>query len=814
MKRLIILMLVAMSALTACQRQNNNNQALLEIFNPASELLNGDELPQTVDLNMDISQLSYQELRLLRYYPYAIKGIWIKEGDINAFYSSRTKWYYNLCDSLYWGNEDNGYEPLIDFKDYDTAYPAYLAQANLSNEEQAFVDKIDARMAELAKNKEFTSPQGIVLKNPALAVNLHQIQTPSDKFLTMLLQNNMAMEQTDYEQLFQIYENNDYSCIPSFITTDVYLQAYHMYFSYVLKSLEQFNFVPALAQMSRAMVESSMNVNSDNEELKQLADFNTTFFAIALNLLDDSQVAVPEQMRSQFDFEISHIMDCNDAPSALLETEVNFNYSLFKPRGNYTRNEVLKHYFRAMMWLQTASFCREEALGLKRVVFMAQMFNQLPTADKKAGRGVYDALEFLMGEPDNLSVIEVADYLKEQGISSLEQALAEQTLQHVNNWLVQEFKGRNRIAPKVQFSCSDKLNFMPQRYVPDNEVLASTYDETPNSELAYPRGLHVMDVFGVETAGAIIDSTYHDATAWKGFVQEQKRLRERFFDQSYHWEDTMYNKWMQSLLALQQTDKNYPDFMQTDAWKIKNLNSALASWAELKHDAILYAEQPMAAECGGGGLPAPEVKGYVEPNLPFWKQMLDMLDLNMGMLSESGFINEELGDRTVRLREMLEFCIKVVEKELRGEALTSEENDQIRYMGSSLEYFTLSVIDPMTDFYHWYDVKGPDRSVAVVADVFTRNVLGCEKNGVLYEAAGNANALYVLLNLEGETYLMRGATLSYYEFVRPLGDRLTDEQWQEMLQNGKAPDVPAWVKPYMMNSKVEVDETNLYSSGC
>ena len=49
-------------------------------------------------------------------------------------------------------------------------------------------------------------------------------------------------------------------------------------------------------------------------------------------------------------------MDCQDAQSALLETEVFFNYSLFKPRGNYTRNEVLKHYFRAMMWLQTAPF--------------------------------------------------------------------------------------------------------------------------------------------------------------------------------------------------------------------------------------------------------------------------------------------------------------------------------------------------------------------------------------------------------------------------------------------------------------------------
>ena len=468
-----------------------------------------------------------------------------------------------------------------------------------------------------------------------------------------------------------------------------------------------------------------------------------------------------------------------------------------------------------MMWLQTASFCREDVQGLQRAVFMAQLFNQLPEADRNAGRGVYDALAFLMGEPDNLAIIEVADYLHNQHVTSLEQALSDQMLKQVNTWLIEEFKGRNRIAPKIQLSCADKLNFMPQRYVPDNEVLASTYDETPNSELAYPRGLHVMDVFGMETASAVIDSTYHDASVWKGYDREKKRLRNQFIDYDDNWEDSMYNKWMQSLLTLQHSDKNYPGFMQTDAWKIKNLNTALASWAELKHDAILYAEQPLAAECGGGGLPTPEVKGYIEPNLPFWRCLREMLELNKNMLAESGFLTEMLLGRTQQLADMVDFCIEVSEKELHGELLTEEENSQIRYMGSSIEYFTLSVLDPMTDYYHWYDVKGADRSVAVVADVFTRNIQNCDKNGVLYEATGNANALYVLVNIDGETYLSRGATLSYYEFVRPLdGDRLTDEQWQEMLQNNKAPDIPLWVKPYFTNTKIEIDETNLYSSGC
>ena len=815
MRKLFFVFGITTLVLAGCKKAASN-QSLQDIYNPSSFLLNDDELPQSVDLGMDITQLSYQELRILRYYPYAIRGIWIKEGDINDFYCNRSKWYYELCDSLYWGNENNNWEPLVNFDKYDEDYQTYLDQANLSPEEQAFVERIDARMAELTKQRHVTNHQGILLQNPAMAVNLHQIRQPSDKLLAMLLQNNMAMEPTDFEQLFQIYESNDYSCIPSFITTDLYLQAYHMYFEYVLMSLEQYSFIPALTKMSRGMYDAAMQVSQSatDDAIRQVADFNAAFYALELWLLNDTVVEVPEAMRAMYDSERRQVMSAVDTPSLLLETDVNFNYSLFKPRGHYSRNETLQHYFRAMMWLQTASFCRDDATALQRVLMMAQLFNQLPAEAKKAGQSVYDALYFLMGEPDNLAVIEVAEYLKETGVDSVGQAMSEVTLSRVGKWLAEEFKGRNRIAPKIQLSCSDKINFMPQRYVPDNEVLAGTYDETPNSQLPFPRGLHVMDVFGVETATSVIDTAYQDAKAWNAYPQEKERLRGSFIDYADNWEDTMYNMWMKGLVTLQKTDKSYPGFMQTNAWKIKNLNTALASWAELKHDAILYAEQPMAAECGGGGLPTPEVKGFIEPNLPFWRHLKDILELNQNMLAESGFLTDMLQERNEQLRDMVDFCILVSEKELRGEKLTEEENNQIRYMGSSMEYFTLSVIDPTTEFYHWYDVKGADRSIAIVADVFTRNVLGCEKNGILYEATGNANALYVLLNIDGETYLSRGAAFSYYEFVRPLGDRLTDEQWQEMLIGNQAPDVPQWVKPYLINSKVEVNETNLYSSGC
>ena len=156
----------------------------------------------------------------------------------------------------------------------------------------------------------------------------------------------------------------------------------------------------------------------------------------------------------------------------------------------------------------------------------------------------------------------------------------------------------------------------------------------------------------------------------------------------------------------------------------------------------------------------------------------------------------------------------MTEKELRGDTLTQEEYRSIQKAGSSIEWFTLGVIEPGTSYSMWDQVKGAERSVALVADVFTRNVPGCGKNGILHEATGTANAIYVLVDIGGLTYLTRGATFSYYEFVRPLDERLTDEEWQQMLRDGKAPDVPEWIRPYLLKQLPVVNEGFFYSSGC
>ena len=80
--------------------------------------------------------------------------------------------------------------------------------------------------------------------------------------------------------------------------------------------------------------------------------------------------------------------------------------------------------------------------------------------------------------------------------------------------------------------------------------------------------------------------------------------------------------------------------------------------------------------------------------------------------------------------------------------------------------------------------------MACVADVAT-SLDTCLEVGV---AAGNT--LCALVPIEGRWTLTRGAVFSYREFEWPVSDRLTDEKWQQMVLDGKAPAAPIWTKSF------------------
>ena len=778
------------------------------ITNPVSSLLTDTVLPQFIDLKQDISHLSFQELRLLRSYPYAIHGYHFMEADINAFFSANTKWYNNLVNDIYWDAEEG-----------KGKFAESYEEVNLTPEEKAFVDRIDARMTELRQH-QFIQRDSYYLGNTNNIVNLFQFKDIDKEILEKLQQNNFVITKGNNLQLFHAYEENDYRQVPNFITTDLYLQAFHMYFSYILKSLEKQHIIPTLEMLCHSFNAACIKLaeQTEDESLKDMAEHAATFYAIPYYLLTNKTLTVPSKYETEYQEEIEHINKQEDNFSDFLSyKDAYFPYSLFKPRGHYTREPQLQAYFKAMMWLQTACFCREQQEQLKRSIFQAAVLCTYKSIDQtpliKLYQHIYTPLTFLMGEADNLSIFDIARILEKNNAIHIEDALTAGQIEKVNQALIELAKHKNNIKPQIEITCRDKINFMPQRYLSDNEVIQKLVDVNPNSQRAYPKGLDVFATFGTGTAESLLIDFYKEPNNWSEYSKELQQLKDKF-KTSKSTQLSVYELWMKSLLTMQQTDKNNPGFMQTPEWGYKNLNTALASWEELKHDAILYGEQPMAAECGGAGPPDPIVVGYVEPNLPFWRKMENILQATRLILQQNDCMTDDLKGKTDQLNDYVTFLIQVTEKELRGEKLTEPEYRTLEYMGSSIEYFTLSVVDPDLHLDDWSLVQGPDKSIAIVAGIYTRNIRGCNKNGILHIATGNANNIYVVVEIEGNLYLTRGATFSYYEFVQPLGTRLTDEEWQKMLEEKKAPAVPEWMKSILIEKEPHVNERVFYSSGC
>ncbi|MEZ4850443.1 MAG: DUF3160 domain-containing protein [Bacteroidia bacterium] len=423
---------------------------------------------------------------------------------------------------------------------------------------------------------------------------------------------------------------------------------------------------------------------------------------------------------------------------------------------------------------------------------------------------LYEPIKFIIGEPDNLSILDIT---KAPGAGSSNMFSAD-NLQKVKNYL--SSLDKNKITPKGDNmkSCKNKINLMPQRFVIDNEVIQDLTDtETkPESKRPYPKGIDVFGALGVKEAENLLLNYYDEDAKWDKFTPEFNRLRAQMgeFD---GWDHSVYNKWIQCLGTMQQPKPKAPYFMKNTGWARKELNTALASWAELKHDAILYAEQPMGAECGDGGPPPPITVGYVEPNVPFWKSMLELIDLTEKVLKQNGLFLNNIANKSERIREMAEFLLQVSEKEINGQQLTESEYNTIEIIGSTVEYMTISLLDQWVS--NWNLVKGPDREVSVVADIYTANAENNPDKGVLHVGVGPVNDIYVVVEIEGYLYLTRGAVFSYYEFLEPMGSRLTDEEWQARIKQGKIPEVPEWVKDIIFQYKSpEPNEKIFYSSGC
>ena len=420
--------------------------------------------------------------------------------------------------------------------------------------------------------------------------------------------------------------------IPILVTTDTLLHLYHVQFDETLRDIEERDFYGAMLALTRALLADAIEQEGKQEgDLREAARRNVAYFAVALKLLDPG-AGIPASKAEIVDRELR-----------LIEAHAGFefspifvyreDYSQYVPRGHYTRSEVLQRYFKALMWYGRLGFLLKNSdllpapnaeIQTLGAALVAEALRRVQVGEQNAfwiWNRVYVVTGFYVGLADDLTPQEyLARIQAVAGSAGQVAALADPgTFQALRAHLASLRKpkiyggtGDCQIPPPFDPSqideCLDKsqgLRFMGQRFIPDSYIFQNlvAMDYTGRDEpftlvrtgvgpiRGFPRGLDAMDLLGSERAREILVA--EGDTEYKLYEEQRQSLIDEFAALPVQdWNRNLYWGWLYSLKALLGVyGPGYPAFLQTAAWRDKTLNTALASWTELRHDTILYAKQ-------------------------------------------------------------------------------------------------------------------------------------------------------------------------------------------------------------------------------
>jgi len=307
----------------------------------------------------------------------------------------------------------------------------------------------------------------------------------------------------------------------------------------------------------------------------------------------------------------------------------------------------------------------------------------------------------------------------------------------------------------------------------------------------FPRGLDLMALLGSRRAKEILENL--GDTEYSDYEKKFSELKKEVDSLTKRdWSKNLYLNWLYVLKSLwNEFGYGYPTFMQTEAWQDKELNTALASWTELRHDTLLYVKQSYTMAEMGGMFEPPPVVGYVEPVPEFYARLLALTKMtNQGF--KSLIPQEELEKLMIeaglnRFAEILSKLLDISKKELENKPLNDNEYNFIENFGSISEGLIGTVSGGEVD---------PEiLKTVLVADVHTDG--NTEK--VLEEGVGYIKTAVIAYKLpEGHILLGIGPTFSYYEFKQPMENRLTDEAWREILDSNPPPE-SEWIDSFSCN---------------
>mgnify|MGYP000104584668 CR=1 FL=1 len=603
-----------------------------------------------------------------------------------------------------------------------------------------------------------------------------------------------------------IYQNH----LPIYVSADPLLEALHRSYDQVLMKVEDGALVPKLAAMLGGMRTKLSATTLPATPAKDV----DLYLAVALGLLNGQTVAPVAGADAAKIAAITESVKSatNSTSFELFGVERLTDLSQFKPRGHYTATPELQQYFHAMMWLGRVDLRLLETQRNGEQVFRRRSYDaMLAINDLMEGstRANWDhiakAIDVFVGKSDSMRVPEVAQLVTDLGGSAAASSASDPKIRAA---IVAGGYGEQQIANDFQENAIDQplpLNrsfaLFGQAYVVDSDVFSRVvYARVRNRWMPNPLDA-AFAALGNDQAVALLAPELATA-GYPGALNTARTLIDSH-DAAF-WDSSFYNLWLKAIRALsptpdmsQVTTKGMPEVAGTEAWGRRILNTQLGSWAELRHDTLLYAKQSYT------DIPAcafPDA--YVEPYPEFFAALQTYAEHSAPLVDVARTVSPDFAASVASYFENLRNAATVLrgmaENQRLGTAFTAEQmafiNQAVVVEQESAVCVTIEVPNG------WYSKLFFDPATSIVldptiADVHTQpaDAAGNPVGNVLHVATAYPRLMVTTVDTCNGPRTYAGMAFSYHEQITTNFVRKTDDEWSQEIMTTPPQEVP-WVR--------------------
>ena len=595
--------------------------------------------------------------------------------------------------------------------------------------------------------------------------------------------------------------------LPVFVSTDAILHSLHMSWDKILMEVEtavlEKKLDTLLARLHNQVPVLATKYSS-SPAMKQMINDIDVYLTMPRILLDSTSTPKFGENATVVQDLLTLIKAQKPARCALFSSTPRlFDFSQFTVRGHYTQSPILSQYFQAMIWLGRTEICliapqsddaqqtkadiRRQTIDAVLIEEAAESGNAFPLLSE-----IDTIIRFFIGESDNVTLENVRSLIQETGLASADQLLDSLTRKNFHQTLAEKSYAFQRINSQIlmsdpmspaQIKPASAFLLLGQRFIIDSYTTGNVvYDRIVynNKKILrmLPSALDVLFAIGNDAAAPLLKP---DLDLFK-YSSNLAALR--YLVDSYEptfWQSSIYNGWLNSVRMLNPpADRTaLPSFMQTAAWWQEKMNTQLASWAELRHDFILYAKQSYS---GGNTCSFPE--SYVEPNPDFFDGIKMFAQSAVTMFQNPPLSDAYIAQYFLSMKAIADTLGTIARKELGKTPFSESEKLFLRTMLS-----TTPVGCGTVDYKGWYarlyytGAIGIGERNLIIADIHTAptDAAGNMVGWVLHVGTGPINLAVVVTEVQdGQTTAFIGPVMSYYEHLATNFKRLTDEEWKTM----------------------------------